>query len=220
LNRWSTASGVSKLKPGERNFLLWATGRLATAAAALELSAQRAETETAPWPEFSEMNCNACHQELNAEPIATKKIIGKSDTQLWGSWFLSGTELLIPHNQTGLAINQELPGPVMRLMHSPQPSRRKTAEASRSLSPKFQSLAESRLGLDINSNEVQSMIQKILSRPVDTAARAWDTEAQNYLALSALAKSFNKQFNSPEVIQRLKELKFRLEDHSNMTNKP
>lgn len=70
-------------------FQLWAAGRLAAAEAALALLESRATrqepnaTSQTPWPEFAEMNCLACHQEIQP-PIARH-----SERLRWRNWNVS-----------------------------------------------------------------------------------------------------------------------------------
>jgi hypothetical protein len=59
---WSVATEKKKLASFEAE--AWVLGQLASARAALELLDYRART-TAPWPEFAEYDCSACHHNLH-----------------------------------------------------------------------------------------------------------------------------------------------------------
>ena len=53
-----------KARPATEIARHWLVGRAATAAAGCELLADRAARKEAPWPEFSESDCYACHHNL------------------------------------------------------------------------------------------------------------------------------------------------------------
>jgi hypothetical protein len=78
----------------------WAVGQLVSAKAALELLQGRAKDKAAPWPEFSEYDCYACHHNLvdavwrrNSHPRPSLPAISG-----WGSWYFSITSALIGQN--------------------------------------------------------------------------------------------------------------------------
>jgi len=61
---------------------LWAAGRIASADAALTLLASRSRqaNPTAPWPEFAESDCRACHQPLRPQTNGSRRVLP------WQSW--------------------------------------------------------------------------------------------------------------------------------------
>jgi hypothetical protein len=78
---------------------LWAAGQLATADAALSLTAARAERAragTAPWPEFAEFDCFACHQRLRADASSQRRTAGGDPGMpRWQPWNLASAPRLL-----------------------------------------------------------------------------------------------------------------------------
>jgi hypothetical protein len=73
----------------------WAVGQAATARAAADLLVERARKashdRTAPWPEFSEYDCFACHHDLADEAWRRGSAARGSSagTPTWGSWYFA-----------------------------------------------------------------------------------------------------------------------------------
>jgi Cytochrome c554 and c-prime len=118
------------LRPNQRAADLparaWATGRLVTLRASLELLERRAASAqpmrdgtqrrplgeealpeplepshatrpTAPWPEFSEHGCFSCHHDLRDEPWRRGPRENGAGSPRWGSWILPHTGDLLAH---------------------------------------------------------------------------------------------------------------------------
>ncbi len=209
--KWTDTPTIPTPSPNERNAWLWATGRLVTAASSLELSASRAESKTAPWPEFSENNCYSCHQELTAEP-AKRKLKGElAGRPAWGSWFMTDINPLIQNSPTDIKPRLELMENLEKLMQLPLPDRQKVTIRSRSLSLQFKNQAFIRNESGISIQESKRILDQNLGKTIDLAPKAWDHEAQRYLTISALARSHDKQLMTPEVHDQLELLKVRLQ---------
>ncbi|MFM7131948.1 MAG: multiheme c-type cytochrome [bacterium] len=191
-----------------RNAWLWATGKLVTAAAGLELSAARADTKTAPWPEFSETNCYSCHQALTADPVRLKKPGELPGRPVWGTWFLSDLDPLTTEKP---GLKTELDSSFRKLMQSPLPSRGKATESCRTLAKSLRSLAIERNNQGLTDSEMQLIITKALNQPIDPLPKAWDTDAQNFLALSAMARTHRGKNLSPSLSRQIDLLKSRLQ---------
>lgn len=76
---------------------IWAHGQLASAQAALELLAHRADHHTAPWPEFAEYDCFACHHDLQGDGWRQKSDYGagrRLGSLPWGTWYFTMPRLL------------------------------------------------------------------------------------------------------------------------------
>lgn len=74
----------------------WAVGQAAAARAAAELRHRRAADPSAPWPEFSEFDCYACHHSLADQawrqtPDGARTRLGQPQ---WASWFAPMTKEL------------------------------------------------------------------------------------------------------------------------------
>lgn len=97
---------------------LWAAGRIASADAALSLlesRARQAMQRNAPWPEFAESNCFACHQPLRplaGNPSGKGLTDGLRGTPSWQTWNVS----LVPALLTPRPLaSDELPPPTPSL---------------------------------------------------------------------------------------------------------
>jgi hypothetical protein len=83
----------------------WALGQAATARAAADLLARRAgeaDQGRAPWPEFSEYDCFACHHDL-ADETWRQARAGSAQgrtpgTPAWGTWYYPQAEALTRHS--------------------------------------------------------------------------------------------------------------------------
>jgi len=82
---------------------LWAVGRIASAEAALALLEGRAkrsaDAEPAPWPEFAESNCLACHQPLRSLAGGSSRASYRG-IPAWQSWNTSLADVLAVQKPT------------------------------------------------------------------------------------------------------------------------
>jgi hypothetical protein len=216
--QWSEAPQQAEADASFRNAWLWATGKLVTAASGLEMAAARAESRNTPWPEFSETNCYSCHQPLTADPVRIKKTGELPGRPAWGTWFLDGVESLIPENPQGTALKTKLSGEFTRLMQSPLPSREKTSAECRAIAGELRKMAVERNHRGFGEAEIRGVISRGLSQNVDTKPKAWDTDAQNFLALSAMARTHGRKMATPEVIGKIDLLRARLNQQAEATS--
>lgn len=82
-----------KTPPDEFDARLWLVGQAASASSSLALLAHRAGDASAPWPEFSEYDCFACHHDLSdpswRQEEFTPSAALKPGAARWGSWHFS-----------------------------------------------------------------------------------------------------------------------------------
>ena len=194
-----------------RNAWLWATGKLVTAAAGLELSAARADSKIAPWPEFSETNCYSCHQALTADPVRLKKPGELPGRPAWGTWFLTGLDSLTSEKPE---LTTELDGNFRKLMQSPLPPRARATESCRLLAKSLRDLAIERNNRGLIDAEMQLIITRALNQPIDPLPKAWDKDAQIFLTLSAMARTHRGKNLSPALSRQIDLLKSRLQSQS------
>jgi hypothetical protein len=194
----------------------WEAGQLASARAGLTLLADRAHratTNKAPWPEFSELDCYACHGDLNRRDRAAVL----RDRSVWTTWYWS-----LPHRLLdGRAESNKLHAELAELMSRPIPPANIVEESAM--------LARDRLMLP--------QLRKSLTLPEGVPLR-WDDAAQFYYAYAAAFQSrpnwqalpppapfrssweelhFPKDFRSPHdynpaaVLKRLRDLRKELD---------
>lgn len=146
---------------------LWAAGQIATAQAALDLLAHRADA--GPWPEFAEYDCFACHHGL-AQPARPTPQRRKPGTLPWGTWYF--------------ALTRDLAGPLPALdvleatMQKPLPDRKQAAAKAR----------EIRGALKVQPGARERILERLKAGTL-AAEPSWDSAEQLYLALHALQPS-------------------------------
>src|SRR5262249_45161428 len=87
----------------------WAVGQAVTADAALKLLAHRADKESAPWPEFAEYDCFACHHNLQGKSWRQERDLKRAAGSLtWGTWYFPMPRLLAKMDKEPLSGLEEL----------------------------------------------------------------------------------------------------------------
>jgi hypothetical protein len=158
----------------------WALGQAASAQAALELLAHRAETPDRPWPEFGEYDCAACHHDL---PGASRHQARQPAGALrWGSWYFPMLPTLAQDESPSRLPSGPDLAPLSRDMGRNNPDRSAVARQARAaagkLDPWVHQLARARYdGADL---------RRLLRDVARLADGDWDLAAQVYLALAAL----------------------------------
>jgi hypothetical protein len=175
----------------------WAAGQIATARAALELLSFRAGNDAqaggnppAPWPEFTEYNCFACHHDLTDEKWRkTRHEPGVAPgTFPWGSWSFAMTLPLaaaMPTKATA-QLSQELP--LLRTeMQKPAPDRKAVAKQAAELAAALDRWLHELPGdTAFSAKSIEALIGSLKS-PREVSG--WDEAAQLYLALQPLRQS-------------------------------
>jgi hypothetical protein len=167
----------------------WALGQLVSARAALALLESRARTAAAPWPEFAEHDCFACHHDLR-EPSWRQKpghYAKRTPGVLpWGAWYYT----LLPQALRLSAGKNEPIGKVLGElddeMDKASPSRERVAEDSRRA---IRELDRYVTGADKRHYEqaaLQALFNGLRGRDPEVTVTRWDDAAQVYLALAAL----------------------------------
>jgi hypothetical protein len=175
-------------KPPDFAAKAWTLGQLVSAEAALELLHYRASSRQAPWPEFAEYDCFACHHDLGQPSWRQKSehYDGRQPGSLpWGSWYFSMTTSVLasqdaqPKSLLGLKN-------LTRMMQKPQPIREEIAQQAAAVASVMKAWLE---GVDANfdSRAVSKQVISSSDRCLKLASQNWDGAEQVYLALAALA---------------------------------
>ena len=190
---------------------LWLSGQVAAAQTALELLAGRAKaaaTGKAPWPEFAEYECSACHHDLDEPSWPQKRGYGsrRPGSLPWGTWYFIMVKGLPGMEQgSGKAIVEQL-DVLEKLMNEPYPDANKVANAA--------GLAAAALGKwwasdgmkGLKTQELERIIKEWTKAGQNTERLDRDAATQLYLALVALnetAKNAKVRDSLKSVIQRL-----------------
>jgi hypothetical protein len=188
---------------------VWAIGQVVTAEMALELLADRARTETKPWPEFAEYDCYACHHGLHpdsprqARP-GTRVLPGSLPLSTW-YYAMLPRALDMEHKGSDAAQLLADVGELQKRMRVPGANRGKIAEqahsTARRLSAYIAQTAESELVAP------RKMFDTIAKEQGTEQDRSWDSATQCYLALAALDRAMLDRDPSQRGLRRREELR-------------
>lgn len=193
-HHWSDRKDKEPAFGGRADFeaRAWLIGQVACTRAALELLAHRATSKTAPWPEFAEYDCYACHQQLQGRLPGMRtasaggdKVKRRPGSLPWSRWHHADLDTLAHLIQSEPTALRRTMTDLETEMTEPAPERSKTA--------RFANQA------NVQVLEVQQMLQhrdaariwnvpELFSRmvAVPPTVGSWETSAQRYLGLAAL----------------------------------
>jgi hypothetical protein len=163
----------------------WAAGQAASAEAALELLRHRAATTEAPWPEFAEYDCYACHHALS-EPSWRQRPGGRGAIP-WGSWYFALPRALADKKLPALEQLKDL-------MEKRLPVRAKVVEQI------DQTLTEIR-ALGGWHDTAGAMLDSLLASKRLEQEPSWDACEQLFLALEALNGLAAHPVNREKLLQ-------------------
>jgi hypothetical protein len=172
-------------EPAGRAAETWAVGQVATARAALDLLATRAAGAGkggAPWPEFSEYGCFACHHQYReARPESPA---GRPGELPFGSWTYANLPEAL-ETRAGEASTDALKAfKVVDLeMRRSVPDAVKVADAARLASRSMDKWLDQPGAGD---SRARKLLEAFLDPQRAAASRDWDGRAQDALALAAL----------------------------------
>jgi hypothetical protein len=172
----------------------WALGQLASAQAALRLLAARAEASehrAAPWPEFAEYACFACHHDLKAKSWRQERDLAQARAAkaprqpllAWDDWYYAQLPEAVAALQG--TTEEKLKGHLTALrqqMEAPRPNRQEIAK----LATAAAGLVEQELR---RGEQTVPNVERIVARGKEQNGESWSESAQSYLALSALSRA-------------------------------
>jgi hypothetical protein len=179
----------------------WAIGQAASARAAMDLLAARAERSKEnvlpqPWPEFAEYDCFACHHDLQSPSWrqnrdlkrTTDRTSAKTGSLSWGGWYLSMLPEAVgttrPDGNSDLAaLLAELRSEMARTYPRPQVVAGRARMAGQRLGVLSQTLANSKYE---DSAFLNRLLAEVARDDRQVARSSWDSAAQVYLALTAV----------------------------------
>jgi len=184
----------------------WLVGQMASAEAALQLLAYRAEpANRKPWPEFTEYDCFACHHDLKAKSARQERGYGQRvpGTLPWSDWYY-----VMPAAVGDAEFRGELAG-LSRLMARPLPERPAVKQAALSCANRLQSWLSAK---DRPTVRPSTLFPRLIADdralfPMaggKTTLASWDIAAQ--LALALQAEYQQRKIDNPEPAQGLREL--------------
>jgi hypothetical protein len=161
---------------------LWAVGQVVSAEASLALLKQRADDVQAPWPEFADYDCAACHHDL-AKPSwrqaqGSRRRLGG---WAWGTWTMTLPRVLAEQLVPPLELPETTK--LRRLLNGPATMRGAVALQAVQASEELGGLRD-RLGAGtLDAERLRNAL--VASTWIDEEP-SWDSAEQTYLALYAL----------------------------------
>jgi hypothetical protein len=182
---WSVFNEKARIPDVEAR--LWAIGQVASAKAALELLAVRAdEKKQRTWPEFAEYDCYACHHDLPADSARHKRGYAKRlpGTLPWNDWYYAmfrDAAAKLP--LAGPDFGTMLDGLAVE-MNKPLPNAQQVAEQARTAARSLdQRLSDwNRPARPLEAATVRQWLESIRANKTEN----WDCAAQRFLGLAAL----------------------------------
>jgi hypothetical protein len=176
---------------------IWALGQTVCAQAALDLLAHR--SKTAPWPEFAEYNCFACHHDLRQPSWRQEMGYGQRlpGALPWSDWYVAMPRLLSPE---GSMVRQRLED-LGKEMEKPYPSPDAVSRQAKQLAQDMGDIQD-RLKTRFGPKEMRAVLWPSSAENPKTARRSWDAAEQVYLALWALTQDGG----NPGLVEMLRTL--------------
>lgn len=170
---------------------VWALGQVACARASLELLQKRAKDaqgDKAPWPEFAEYACFACHKTL--KPDSPRQRAGYGDrlpgSLPWGAWpWWTATRYA---KYTG-ADNLKGLDNLRKEMERPRPNTARVQASTGTLLTALDGWQEQVEKRPFKSTSLQGFQKELLADDSPTNPLTWDEATQLYLALEALQRA-------------------------------
>lgn len=180
---WSTEATPAD----ELDARLWLMGQAASAESALALLAHRAGDAEAPWPEFSEYDCFACHHDL-AHPSWRQTdystIPGLTPGAApWGSWNFAFLPLVRgQQDDDGDSPLDRLRIEMQRLV----PDREKVRELTNQTLREADKATQLAASQPIGPEERSAWLERLTAVRPTVAVESWDFAAQRFLACAAM----------------------------------
>jgi hypothetical protein len=190
----------------------WAVGQVATVQASLDLLAHRASAEDAPWPEFTEYGCFACHHDLRDAGIRYGRPGRLPGALPWAAWQLPLFQPLASQGGAPEGVSAAIDR-VDALMSVPYPDRKAVAkeagDASKSLAQWLQGLQAK--GWD--SQALRKLLTSLTPEQMGALTANWDGATQLYLAgVALLQDDLGRLGEGQAPDQRLKDLQSKLDE--------
>jgi hypothetical protein len=174
----------------------WAIGQVATTRAALKLLEERARasvSDKAPWPEFAEYDCYACHHQLqeetgNANWRQRRGYPGRKPGALpWATWYLPMTRALAEcQGEFGSELLTQL-NELEKLMHERYPDPNATATQANAIGGLLDRSLDQ--AVHMNRRSLGRVLADLAELDPPLTDSNWDAAVQLYLALVAFNRS-------------------------------
>ncbi len=170
----------------------WVIGQLETAGAALHLLQACAADERKPWPEFAELDCYACHHDLQAKSWRQRASANKAGSLPWTSWYVAQvpTALSVDSDAKAAALVKHSLAKITSAIAG-NANRRQigaSAHAAEHELARASSRQNSHEGLNL-----QRLYDAITADREDGKPQNWDEATQKFLALAAVHNAWTDE---------------------------
>jgi hypothetical protein len=168
---------------------LWQVGQVASAEAALALLHARAASESAPWPEFSEYDCFACHHELR-DPSwrQARGFPYGAGAYPWGTWYFSRLSEAVPAGGASTELEPIL-NALAAEMRRPFPNREAVLQAAHRASAVLASTLPDIAAQRVSQQDALLLLMQLAQASPTEGLESWDAASQRFLAASAMFHS-------------------------------
>jgi hypothetical protein len=192
----------------------WEVGQFVSAVAALELLHDRATRPDAPWPEFAEHDCAACHHDLQEPSDRQQRGFAgrRPGSPPWGTWYYPLLPTIARTRAGGGAEALAALADVNKLMAHTTPDRERAASAARRAADALRPWSAERDRVGADEKRLGGLLTGLAGQD-DVARAGWDGAAQVYLGLAALRQARkNLGTDEPALAEPLGELRRQLEE--------
>jgi hypothetical protein len=181
---WKVADDHARCRDFEAR--AWLVGQVASAKAALELLAYRADPKHGkPWPEFAEYGCFGCHHDLQDQ--AWRRRPGAGSLQ-WGTWYFSQRTIVASAIRANQPADNEVFAKLSRTMAKNDPEQRSRvmveAASAASLLDRWTTELPTKERWDGKS--LPRLLATLTREGPKSDETDWDCVAQRYLAIAAV----------------------------------
>lgn len=179
---------------------LWMTGQIVSARASAALLKQRAESKSAPWPEFSEYSCYACHHDLSQPSFAgpnwrqdrakERKSVVAFPYNNWNHALAAKAVESLSGQEAAMEMKSAMEKLQME-MEKFGSDRGKVASMAAGLEAGLSKRMMELDGISVTPAQSRVIVNGLTSNQMVTQIKDWDRATQSYLALIALKNSMD-----------------------------
>lgn len=195
----------------------WLLGQLVCADRELELLAHAAASPNRPWPELSQYDCFACHQDLSASNLqASSGSAGSAGKLRWGTWNLgvlqTAPQLVLGREASEYQADSDK---LNKLLRTFSEDRQQVLQLTTAQRQRLNVELSQRPAQYFVSRDVTQVRNSLLNSHQQFAFQGWDTSTQFYLAIAALELGVSESqgetgITDPNLLALLQEIRSQL----------
>lgn len=186
----------------------WLMGQLVSAQAALHLLESRAKDKAKPWPEFAELDCYACHHNLNQPSWRQTRAYLKGVPGLPGlaDWYYIMLPLLGEPSVQGAALTNESLLELQASVRRFADNRSQVEREARACAAGVRRLIEKWQTAKLDEPALVRLLPHLTGESSPALNANWDQAVQDYLALSAIYETLgtaNSRYRNNPALRAL-----------------